>query len=183
MEADVPLPPLPANNTKRYFLVVTGPTFTHRMQVRVDSTQDNATAIANFQADMAVLAPVMGDNFSITGLEVAEQGSDIRNVVPGWTVVQGSSGTNPAGQDLTRTFSMRGRSTTGRKVKVLLWGLALPHNDDFEYTPPSESDIAAFIGQVQGHVHSWLAIDGSDPVWAGNLLEDYNDHYEKELRP
>jgi len=98
-------------------------------------------------------------------------------------VIPGSAGIDVVGQDVARSFSIRGRSSTGRKTRNLLWGLTLGHQPDFEYTPPSESDLALFIAQVQGHVHSWLAIDGSKPIFAGNLLEDYNDHYEHELRP
>lgn len=179
----MPLTPLPANNTKRYFVVVTGPTFTHRIMVRVDNTIDNAAAVANLQADFSVLAPEIGNNYAFTGLEVAEEGSDIRNTVPGWTTITGGAVIGVAGQDIARSFSIRGRSPTGRKTKNLLWGLTAGHQADFELSPTPESDLALFIGQVQAHAHMWLAIDGSKPVYAGNLLEDYNDHYEQELRP
>lgn len=179
----MPLTPLPANNTRRYFIIVTGPSFTHRIQVRVDATQDNATAVPNLQADMTVLAPAVGDNYAFTGLEVAEIGSDIRNPVAGWTVIPGGAVIPVTGQDIARSFSIRGRSSTGRKTRNLLWGLTLGHQPDFEYSPAPESDLGLFIAQVQGHVHSWLAIDETKPIFAGNLLEDYNDHYEHELRP
>lgn len=183
MESVMPLTPLPASNTKRYFLVVTGPSFTHRVMCRVDSTIDNASAVANLAADCSVIAPIMGDNYSFTGLEVAEVGSDIRNIVPGWSVIAGSSGQNPGGQDLTRTFAVRGRSTSGRKFRNLWWGLVLPHNDDFEYTPAPETPADAFLSQLQGHVHMWLTIDGLKPVIYRNLTEDYNDHFEHQVRP
>jgi len=103
--------------------------------------------------------------------------------VAGWTVIPGGAVIPVTGQDIARSFSIRGRSSTGRKTRNLLWGLTLGHQPDFEYSPAPESDLGLFIAQVQGHVHSWLAIDETKPIYAGNLLEDYNDHYEHEMRP
>jgi hypothetical protein len=120
----------------------------------------------------------------IDGLEVAELGSNIRNPVPGWTVIAGTNAVNISGQWLARSFSMRGRSTTGRKTKMLLWGFTVAEQPDFELALANQSaTVTAFMDQVQARTDMFLAIDGSKPDWRTNLLEDYNDHWEHELRP
>lgn len=180
----MPLTPLPASNTKRYFIRwVAGP-YTHHTQIRVQDSIDNATALAAFQNDLNILLPALGDNVIIDGLEVAENGSDIRNPVTGWSTLTGSAGGNISGQDFARSFSMRGRSASGRKVKILLWGFAHAHQDDFELALANQTAAESdFQAQVQARSNCYLAIDGSSPDWRTNYLEDYNDHWVGEARP
>jgi hypothetical protein len=63
-----------------------------------------------------------------------------------------------------------------------MWGLILPESDDFEYEPPV-GDLATFMATSLLRPDMYLAIDGTKPVMRTNLLEDYNDHWEKEKRP
>lgn len=180
----MPLTPLPAFNTKRYFIKWTVGAFQHTTQMRVSDDTDNAGAVLILQNDLSILLPALGDNVTIDGLEVAENGSDIRNPVAGWTVLTGTSGLTISGQDLARTFSLRGRSITGRKTKILIWGMAGAHNPDFELALADQSAAqSGFMSQVQARFNQWLTIDGTAAVWDTNYLEDYNDHWEKEMRP
>ena len=180
----MPITPLPASNTKRYFWVWTVGSLEHRTQIRVSDDFENGDALAQFAGDLAILSDIMANNVAVTSIEVAANGSDIRNPVAGWTVVPGLGTNDPVtGQDLARSFSIRGRSTTGRKMKSLLWGLILGEQPDFEYTIVPETPAGDFMASITGHLRSWLAIDGSKPVFKGNWFEDYNDHWQRELRP
>lgn len=180
----MPLSPLPASNTKRYFIRWTAGGLVHFTQCRVSDDTDNAFAVSFLQNDLLILVPVLGDNVVIDGLEVALNGSDIRNVVSGWTVISGTGGVDLTGQERARSFSMRGRSSSGRKMKALLWGFIIARQPDFELALADQAAaISSFTSQVQARTNQWLAIDGTKPVMETNLLEDYNDHWEKELRP
>ncbi len=180
----MPLPPLDASNTKRYFVLWTIGGTKHHTQVRVIDAIDNATAVLAFQNDFSILLPDLGDNVFIDGLEVAENGSDIRNAVSGWTTLQGTSGLDCLGQFQARTFSLRGRSSSGRKVKMLLWGFVIGRQDDFQLNLSDQTTGQSdFMTQVQARFNAYLTIDGSPAVWRTDYLEDYNDHWEKELRP
>jgi hypothetical protein len=180
----MPLTPLPATNTKRYFIKWTAGGLSHSTQVRVSDDTDNAFAVSFLQNDLAILLPALGTNVVIDGLDVAENGSDIRNPVAGWTVLTGTGGVDVTGQDRARSFSLRGRSATGRKTKALFWGFVVAHQPDFELALADQSAAQSdFQAQVQARNNQWLAIDGTKPNFGTNYLEDYNDHWEKELRP
>lgn len=180
----MPLPPLPASNTRRYFLLWTVGATSHHTQIRVADTVDNANAVLAFQNDFGILIPDLGTNVVLDGLEVAEKGSDIRNPVPGWTVLTGTGPIAINGQGLARSFSLRGRSLTGRKTKMLLWGFHIGAQADFELALANQTTTQqAFQAQVQARTDMFLAIDGTKPDWRTNYLEDYNDHWEHELRP
>ena len=99
----------------------------HSTQIRVSPTPTAAAILADLHGMFSFLSDFMASNCSIVGLDEAVAGSNVRNPVPGWTTITGL-GTNDAitGQHLTRTFSYRGRSPTGRKTKGLLWVLVLP---------------------------------------------------------
>jgi len=174
--------PLPADNTKRYFLVVQNGAFTHSIQVRVADTVGDSAAVSSLQFDMNLILADLSTNTSFVGLLVAEKGSNVRNPVAGWTTLTGTSAAPTGGQDLARAFSIRGRSTTGRKVKYLFWGLTVGEQPDFEWDP-TLTGFATLINQMGVRASYYLAIDGSKPIFRTNMLEDYNDHWVKELRP
>jgi hypothetical protein len=178
------LAPLPASNTKRYFFRTVCGAFAHFTQVRVQDSVDNAAALAAFQNDLLALRPAFGSNVVIDELLVAEHGSDIRNPVAGWTLITGTGGVAISGQNFSRSFSLRGRSATGRKVKLLMWGFINDPQPDFQLAVADQlpSQIT-FQATVQTRASYYLAIDGSKPDWRTDYLEDYNDHWEKELRP
>jgi len=180
----MPVTPLPEDNTRRMFLNWEVGALSHSTMIRV-ADGPTAEAIRDDLHGMFVfLIDFMASNCHIVGLDEAVSGSNVRNPVPGWTVIDGL-GTNDTvtGQRLARSFSYRGRSATGRKTKGLLWGLVLPEQADFQYTPTVGSDLVTFMNALNSFTFEFLAIDGSKPVYKSDLLEDYNDHWEVELRP
>jgi hypothetical protein len=183
MESFMPLPPLPPSNTKRYWVVTQGPQTEHRTQVRVDASVTDSAALIALNADWTILAGVTSANYSITGLEVAQAGSDVRNPVPGWTPIVGT-GPNIGGQQFARSFSIRGRSSDGRKMKMLLWGLTAGTQADFQL---AASDMPAaltnFLASVNTRAGYYLTISGLKPVYQIDMLESYNDHWADEFRP
>jgi len=179
----MPLPPLPASNTKRYWLIVTGPSSQHRIQVRVADSVSDAAAVAGIRSDFAQLGTALAGNYTLDGLEVAVKGSDIRNPVSGFAQVIGP-GLAISGQDLARTFSIRARSTTGRKVKWLLWGITVAEQPDFQLGAADLGPgLSGLLGAMIARSDMYLAIDGTKPIFKPDMLEDYNDHWEKEMRP
>lgn len=179
----MPLPALPESNTKRYFLVYTCPPFTHRLQIRCLETATDAAAIARVEGDFGTLInDQFGSNVTFDGLEVAAKGSDIRNPVAGFTPFVGGAGTPTIGEDVARTFSVRGRSPTGRKTKLLLFGMQGAEEGDFLLTPGGGSDLLGFIAVLNGGTAFYKTIDESSAVWKPNLTLDYNDHYIAQLR-
>jgi len=180
----MPLPPLPEENTRRMFVNWSVGGTHHSTQIRVSNGPTAAAIMADLHGMFALLPDFMGNNVSIDSLDEAAEGSNVRNPVPGWTPIVGLATNDPVtGQHLARTFSYRGRSSSGRKTKGLLWGLVLPESGDFRFVPAAESDLRSFMDALNSFTFEFLAIDHTKPIYKNDLLEDYNDHWEQELRP
>lgn len=178
----MPLTPLPADNTKRMFLIVLHGTHLHSTQIRVLDTVPESTLVTNVAFDFNLLKSQMYNDASIVGVEFAQKGSNVRNPAPGWATIFGTGPATPNAQHYARSFSMRGRSANGRKVKMLLWGIDAGEQPDWELNP-GVGDFTTFVSSVQTRASMYLSIDELKPVWYSNLLEDYNDHWVKEDRP
>jgi len=179
----MPLPPLPPSNTKRYWVVTQGPQTEHRTQVRVDASVTDSAALIALNADWTILMAETSVNYNIVGLEVAQAGSDVRNPVPGWAPLVGAAA-GIGGQQFARSFSIRGRSADGRKMKMLIWGLSSATQPDFQLAPGAmASALTNFLASVNTRAGYYLSISGLKPVYKIDMLESYNDHWVDELRP
>ncbi len=175
---------LPQSNTKRYFVTWGTPLGPHTTTIRATAATTDADALANIHADYVLLAPGLATNVTLDALAVAAINSDVRNPVAGWTQIVGTGGTTLTGQFQARSFSARFRSTLGHKGKILTWGLVVAAQADFELAPASfPASVAAWLASIISRANYYIAIDGTKPVFHPNLLEDYNDHWVKALRP
>jgi len=179
----MPLPPLPASNTKRYFVGLRDANAEHHIQVRCASTVSDASAVSDLGFTFGLLAPVTFNDYTFHELLVADLGSDIRNPVAGWTPILGSNGFGQADREYPLAITARGRSSTGRKARLSLWGQFFTSPTNWVYVPVPLGDHQAFINVLQTSPTYFLAIDGSKPVWRGDFTVDYNDHWVQAARP
>lgn len=178
------LPPLPESNTKRFWLVYTFGPYTHRLLFRATTDYPTTDARTLLHSVFDGSQAAFYSNCDFTGMEVAEEGSDIRNPVSGWVTISGSNAIGPAsGRDLVVSCSARGRSVTGRKVKWLFFGMVPESSPDFQFVPTTGGVIEGIITFLGGQPDFALTIDGTKPVMKGDMLVDYNDHWEQEARP
>lgn len=169
----MPLDPLPPSNTQRFWIGVAGGGHQHHIQVRTTNAIEPAQAVIDLGFVVTTLQPTVYNDYTFNELLFAEQGSDIRNPVPGWEVV---SGLEPFGQPATEhpyTICARGRSTSGRKVKLFLWGMNSPRDGNWMHIPVAESPEEAFLAILVTTPSYFLAIDGTKPVWQ----LDYTCHF------
>lgn len=177
------LSPLPASNTKRYFLGNQAGDLTHTIQIRTDGTQTDAQVVTALTSIFSVILPVCFDDTSFGPLEVADLGSDIRNPVAGWSTLVGTQpGSQPANDD-PLTLCARGRSSDGRKVRLFLWGVLFTRPDTWRFVPGSATDLESFLSSLNSAAHTFFAIGGLKPVWRSDYTVNYNDHAIKRLRP
>jgi len=179
----MPLAPLPASNTKRYFIGQTASGKQHHIQVRVVDSLGDAAALAYFHGFCDAVKAGFYADVTFNELLVAEKGSDIRNPVAGWTTVTGTAliGNQPD-TDIPLTLCARGRSTSGRKVRAFFWGAVFTRTDDWLLVPTPESELDAILTDINSNANAWLAIDGTSAVYQGNYTIQYNDHWVKEQR-
>jgi len=154
------------------------------MQSRCSDAMDDTTAVGYMQAVADTLAPVMGSNVSFNSVSVALSGSDVVNPVAGLDPVAGT-GSAVGVTNQPRAISIPGRSSTGRKTKVFLYGTAtdsLPLSDSWEQDPITDTVIQGFQALLVSQGDFWLAIDGVKPVWYFRLNIKFNDHFVAKAR-
>jgi hypothetical protein len=174
----MPLPPLPASNTKRYFLTQVADTYQHTMMVRVGPAVTDAAAITELAALCAIFVPIAFVSTAWTALSVAQAGSDVRNPVPGWTTIVGTSAGNQP--DLTRPYAWqyKGRSADGRKCKLFVYGLSPTVPDTYEMDPIlAGSALKSAQVRLNSQPGFYLSISGQQPAWYDRLTVAPNDHW------
>lgn len=173
----MPLTPLPQDNTKRYFLVYTVDGTNHSMMSRASSSFSDATAVSHMQAVAVALQDKMGNDATFLGVEVAAQGSNVRNPIAGFTPVTGTGGSRATFADAL-SICIAGRAPSGRKTKVFLYGtagIAIPAN--YEEDPLTTAELQGWQGLLNSQSDFWLAIDGTKPTWYFRATFNWNDHW------
>jgi hypothetical protein len=178
----MPLTPLPQSNTKRYFLSYLADTQRHHVQIRVADTVSDGAAITELQALVTGILPQAYSGTVFDILEVADSGSDIRNVVAGWTSQTGTLGSGEPDNIRPYTYGFAGRSPSGRKVKLFLFGMSYNQPDTWRFIPGAATDFDSFITQLNATADFYLAIDGTKPVWYDYINIAVNDHWVKVAR-
>ena len=178
----MPLTPLPASNTKRYFISYLADTQRHAFQVRVADTVSDGAAITELQGFVTDILPQAYTGTVYDQLEVAENGSDIRNIVAGWTSQTGTLGSSEPDNIRPYTYGFAGRSPSGRKVKGFLFGLSYNQPDTWRFVPGGGSDVETLIARLNATADFYLTIDGTKPVWYNYVNIAVNDHWVKVAR-
>jgi hypothetical protein len=179
----MPLTPLPASNTKRYFIGVIADSIQHFMQIRVADTVSDAAAVTNLGNFVTLLLPTCYSSSVFNQLLVAQKGSDIRNPVSGWANQTGAIPGSQPDEDRPYTQCARGRASTGRKVRLFFWGMQITRTASWTFVPTPGSDLEVAVSSLNTAAEYFLAIDGNKPVWVADLTLDFNDHWESAARP
>lgn len=176
------LPPLPPNNTTRYFLNYTVAGISHTLQQRVDGTATDSGALAAFNDFLDALDGVLGTNATFLGVDKAVAGSDVRNPVAGWTPRSGAGGFTVTGDARAFQISFTGRSVDGRKVKWQMWGVGPSSDGDFRWEPGDIAYLDDAIASMASFANHWVTISSLKPVMHTYTNYGYNDHTVRQLR-
>lgn len=178
VRTDMPLTPLPEDNTKRYKMVYTVEEDQHSLTARCSSSQTDAQAILNFAACFAALETYLGTNTTWVNLEVALEGSNIFNIVGGWTPSVGTGGA-VSELDQPRALCFPGRTTGGRKTKAFVYGIFSTYitPDSYAENPLTSAPLQGFQGLLNSQSDFWLGIDGIKPTWYFRCTIKANDRW------
>lgn len=179
----MPLSPLPEDNTKRYKMVYTVATDTHSMTARAANAMTDAQADLHFQALFAAIGSSLASNTTWVDIEVATQGSGVFNSTGTWTPATGTGGTCNL-VDHPRALCFPGRSATGRKTKVFVYGIdsGFTTQPTYDENPLVTATFQGFQGLLNSQTDFWLAIDGTKPTWYFRLTVKTNDHWVDSQR-
>lgn len=173
--------PLPQSNTARWWCVYTNNGTTHRLMLRTATTITAPGASNVFSALFASLSPLMVST-TITGLEHALIGSNVRNPAAYTGAQPTGTGTNLDNDQRARQISFTGRSSDGRKCKFFVFGIDAIAEGDYRVDTTESAEIAAVVTQLANTPGVYLSISGLAPVWHSYANIGYNDHWIKEYR-
>jgi len=176
----MPITPLPPSNTKRYFLKYNNGHNDHTLMMRTLSTVDNTTAISILDDFLGAISDICWLS-SIVGLEVALEGEDIRNSVL-WTG-RTTFGTGDV-TDLTKatSYSFSGRSADGHKVRVYMFSVKNPSDDNYRWLTSELSTVDDVVTFLQAQDMGFLSISGVRATWKPYANVGWNDHWVKQVR-
>jgi hypothetical protein len=175
--------PLPPSNTRRYWLVYTVGSFQHRMQFRSSEGISDADAITNITDLCNLLLGAWGTNVSPVRIERADNGSDVVNVISGNPTGPGTA-TAVSTIDSPRAFTIAGRSTDGRKVKLAVFGITSSYATaaSYEEEPIAAAELSALQTLLNITPNFFLSINGFKPTWYDRVTIKVNDHFVDKLR-
>lgn len=176
----MPLPPLPPSNTERFRINYTVGGKPHDFQVRTDGVSPSAvgTRVHDF---LTALAPAL-NLVSITTVEYAAGGSNIFNIVTSGIEAQTFGSGAGTGSAIPNDVNFIGRSTGGRRVRLMVFGLKVDAAD-YRFLPGENAAIDAAIVELQSGTNAFLAIDNVKPVWYTYANAGVNAHWQKAIRP
>lgn len=174
------LPPLPENNTARYFVDYEGPYGKHSAQFRANHGGDPASVIPTIQGLINAIKPAIFADTTFNGLRFADVGSNISNPLT-WAPIQGTAVGTLAPEFYPRFFAFWGRGPDGRETKLTFYGGNIGVSADYRMTGGENSTVAA--GVLYLNTQSvFQTISGSRPIWKQYANTGYNAYFQRKRR-
>lgn len=174
--------PLDPANTARWRLRYSVGGHEHTMLMRVDATNPSQSTVE--QGFTLLLGDLTLQLWTITfvRLEFASVGSSIFNPVT--TTLTGTlAGSGAPGQEQSiRQISFVGRTITGRKNRVFLYGYKDDLTDNMRITPAETAEVGTAINRINGFLHLFVGIDSVKPTYSAYVNVNVNKYWTKQIR-
>jgi len=192
----MPFPPLPPNNSPRYFFdYTTGNTDFSQVHTCAWRTVDEGINAVNVQLKFLAFLNAIGaanlrDGWAVTGLRYQEAGSIFTVPVALDSGLAAFEGTGTPAEvayleALEWVWSARS-PVSGRKVDFSLYGLTVDVSSTFRYTP-GDAEYPLFVSNTIGVLVSAplgtpVTIDMQVPTWYNYINVQWNSYWERKLR-
>jgi hypothetical protein len=173
---------LPESNTKRYWGVYSVGPDVHKFLMRTGPDYEDSAAIAQITFLWNLWVPSLGADVTLTGLEVAEQGSNVRNTIAIDSPITGEAAGTIAEVQRPREWTIKGRSVDGRRTGLGIFGVFTDTPSIWKQEPISNADWVAARAFLNAQTDTFLSISGQRPTWHNRVTIGYNDHWVKEAR-
>lgn len=183
------LPPLPLNNTARYFIDYTTGRKDHSLIVRVGPASAPAQVDQAVFSILGTLQQVLPQNWRVTGARFQNARTEF-TLPASLPLTEGLVGTSgdfllPHNEE-PRQVTFTGRSsTTGRKTRFGIFGVNFITPATYRATPEGISGRVGAVLSLLGPFSQdgyFVAIDGSPVLWNQYANVNYNSYWETEAR-
>lgn len=173
-------PTLPTNNTRRYFLDYTVGNVQHTLCVRTSNNTTAAEASTDIGGFLTALAPVLRQ-ITITGLRLADAGSNVTNPVTWSGAATYGSGNQPL-EDVPKYISFIGRDVVGDRVRVFVFGVNLGPDANWRITTTENTAIANAINHLKTRTTTFLSIRYAAPIWKPYANFGFHAYWQRQRR-
>jgi hypothetical protein len=119
---------------------------------------------------------------TITGMEFAVRGSNVRNLAVYTGQASWGLGTGVNEDTRNRTWSFVGRSPDGRKSRLFVFGAKAIQEGDLRVDTGESTIVQSVVTFLNGAVGTFNSISGAHPTWKGYANVGYNDHWARVYR-
>lgn len=180
-EVEMPLLPLPEDNTARLFVNYTHGSVEHEVQVRLLSPFTQSDLVGWFHTWLDNRTALFGTDVEFHSADWADANSSVRNPVS-WVPISGAGTPSTSLGRYSRSFSFVGRSPDGRKVRLFFYGMV--YGEDVTYRVYGSEDI--ILQQAVDGLNALNSrigtISGSAPIFKPYLNIRNNAYWQTELR-
>lgn len=185
----MPVVALPPSNTPRYFVDYFANGAGHTLQLRYAGDESapppDSFFITLVAGWLSQLAPLMPSDFEVTGARYSPKGTDVTlpATAPSGVTTGGGS---PASGERPAFLTFVGRSSQGRKVKVMLLGASASAASEggafsnYRVLTSENVDVADAYAVLQSI--ATVAIDGSPITWYEYVNVGYSAYWQKRVR-
>jgi hypothetical protein len=177
----MPLPPLPDNNTDRYWLKYKNAGIEHEICFRLASSTTTANGIATAQAIAAALDNYTDTTGGFTALRKSQTGSDLSFPVA-WTSVPGTNSTAYESDDKVSFVALSGRSAGGYRCRITFFTPFTLDDDGFRLSTTSGLAGQALYDAVTALSPVLVAKDGLGVIWNAYVNTGWNSYWQRRSR-
>lgn len=178
----MPLGALPANNTDRLFVRMSGTAGQHDTVFRFADavTQDNAIATA--RAVLTAWRPFVSSAISFISARWQVHGSHVSFPVVWGAPIVGTNATALTGDTKPQFTSVTGRSLDGRRCRITVFGWPGPTATDYRFTTGEIAELAPLLTALSAGPAEIASISGQPVLWNAYLNVGRNAYYQRKAR-
>jgi hypothetical protein len=178
----MPLPPLPANNTYRLFVIQEGTAGRHETVFRFGAAVSQADAITRARAICTAFAPLLSTGVSFTSARAQNAGESVSFPVVWGTAIPGTAAAAVTGELRPQFVSMVGRSAAGRRVRIMFFGFPTGMSNDYRILASDGAGFANAITVVRDGLPGLAARDGAVAIWNSYINCGRHAYFQRKLR-
>lgn len=173
--------PLPFNNTDILFVDYATQGFPHQVQCRYASPNTYVDAMDSVAEWLTALAPEIGQT-DILGARYQLEGTNV-SVDVTWTGSASYGSGSGSTYQSAMFFDYIGRSPGGRRVRAAMFGAAtLQFGENYRASVGENANLDAALDVLLAAEGTWLAIDGTQPIWKQYTNMGVNAYWRNKIR-
>jgi hypothetical protein len=176
-----PLPPLPENNTDRYFLDMDTAVDQYTIQVRTDSGITLAAFDTAITPIFTAMGPLMPQTF-VSSVRFQAADTVVSSPVASEHIGEELGSGTATKANVPRFLSFQGRSGSGRRVSWFIFGVSLAFPEDYRIPIGLNANIENVYFALSAADTIFQCVSLENPTWYAYANCGFNSYKERRNR-